>query len=282
MYRKMTIKIVGLVLFAALLHAVWNAILRSGEDPLWNVTVKSFATTISAGVCALFLPIPLQDCWGYLIVSSALQVGCSIFLAYAYKSGQLWQVYPVVRGSIPLLVTIGGILFMKQYPSMFSFLGVLLIVSGIASLIYGRGGSSTQSFLFAVVAGLFVASYVSIDSIGVRLAGNALSYAVWMFLIYGVMTPVVFIGLRRKPITNVLSSEAFKAMSGGVVSLTGYTAFTVALSLGPVGPISALRETSIVFSVIISWLFLSETPTIPRILSSVVVSIGAAFVALKL
>ncbi len=278
----MTIKIVGLVLFAALLHAVWNAILRSGEDPLWNVTVKSFATTISAGVCALFLPIPLQDCWGYLIVSSALQVGCSIFLAYAYKSGQLWQVYPVVRGSIPLLVTIGGILFMKQYPSMFSFLGVLLIVSGIASLIYGRGGSSTQSFLFAVVAGLFVASYVSIDSIGVRLAGNALSYAVWMFLIYGVMTPVVFIGLRRKPITNVLSSEAFKAMSGGVVSLTGYTAFTVALSLGPVGPISALRETSIVFSVIISWLFLSETPTIPRILSSVVVSIGAAFVALKL
>jgi drug/metabolite transporter (DMT)-like permease len=282
MYRKMTIKIVGLVLFAALLHAVWNAILRSGEDPLWNVTVKSFATTISAGVCALFLPIPLQDCWGYLIVSSALQVGCSIFLAYAYKSGQLWQVYPVVRGSIPLLVTIGGILFMKQYPSMFSFLGVLLIVSGIASLIYGRGGSSTQSFLFAVVAGLFVASYVSIDSIGVRLAGNALSYAVWMFLIYGVMTPVVFIGLRRKPITNVLSSEAFKAMSGGVVSLTGYTAFTVALSLGPVGPISALRETSIVFSVIISWLFLSETPTIPRILSSVVVSIGAACVALKL
>ncbi|WP_321818628.1 MULTISPECIES: DMT family transporter [unclassified Paraburkholderia] len=278
----MTITIIGLVMFAALLHAVWNAILRSGEDPLWSVTVKSFATTIGAAIFALFIPIPHKESWNYLIISSALQLGCSIFLAYAYKSGQLWQVYPVVRGSIPLLVTLGGILFMRQYPSATSLMGVLLIVAGIASLIYGRGGSSILSVLYAIVAGLFVASYVSIDSIGVRLAGNPLSYAAWMFLIYGIMTPVAFIGLRRKSIKNVVTQEALKAMSGGVVSLTGYAAFTVALSLGPVGPISALRETSVVFSAIISWLFLGEALTILRVLSCVVVSIGAACVALKL
>jgi drug/metabolite transporter (DMT)-like permease len=278
----MTVKIIELVLFAALLHALWNALLRSGEDPLWSVTVKSFATTIIATAFAIFLPLPRQDCWGYLLVSSALQLGCSIFLAYAYKGGQLWQVYPVVRGSIPLLVTLGGILFMQQYPTFLSLIGVLLIVGGIASLTYGRGGTSTQSFIFAVIAGLFVASYVSIDAIGVRVAGNPLSYAVWMFLIYGALTPIAFAGLRGNPLKNVLSVEAIKAMSGGAISITGYAAFTVALSLGPVGPISALRETSIVFSAIISWIILGETPTSLRILSCVVVSIGAACVALRM
>ncbi|WP_321871170.1 DMT family transporter [Paraburkholderia tropica] len=171
---------------------------------------------------------------------------------------------------------------MKQFPGALSLAGVLLIVIGIASLTYGRGGTSMKSFLFALIAGSFVASYVSIDAIGVRLAKSSLSYAAWMFLIYGVLTPLAFIGIRGKPIANTLSREAFKAMSGGIISLTGYTAFTVALSLGPVGPISALREMSIVFSVIISWIFLDEAPTILRFLSCVTVSVGAAFVAIKI
>lgn len=278
----MTSTIVALVLFSALLHATWNAILKSGDDPLWVVTIKSFATTIVAAIFAIFLPLPAESSWIYLLISSALQVGCSIFLAYAYKDGQLWQVYPVVRGSIPLLVTIAGVIFSNEYPSVSSLLGVLLIVLGIGSLIYGRRGISKKSFFSALIAGLFVASYVSVDAVGVRQAGNPLSYAAWMFLIYGVITPIAFAGLRGGTILNVRSPQAFTAMASGVLSLVGYGAFTVALSLGPVGPISALRETSIVFSALISWFILGEAPSIMRIAACALVAIGAACVASNL
>src|SRR5256885_13420447 len=106
--------VIGLTLFAAVLHATWNAALRSGVDRLWFVTIMSFATTLAAVPFALLLPLPSTQSWLYLGILAVLQVGYSIFLAHAYRYGELGQVYPIVRGSVPLMVSIGGFVFAGQ------------------------------------------------------------------------------------------------------------------------------------------------------------------------
>src|SRR5207253_2436167 len=110
----MSAAVIGLTLFAAALHATWNAALRSGVDRLCFVTIMSFATTLAAIPFALLLPLPATQSWTYLGISAVLQVLYSIFLAHAYRYGELGQVYPIVRGSVPLMVTIGGFVLDPQ------------------------------------------------------------------------------------------------------------------------------------------------------------------------
>jgi drug/metabolite transporter (DMT)-like permease len=268
--------VIGLVLFAAALHAAWNAVLRSGADRLWSITIMSFATTVVAFPFAVVLPLPSSLSWRYLILSSSLQVGYSVFLVYAYRYGELGQVYPIVRGSVPLLVTLGGFFLADQHPSALSLFGVILVALGIMSLALGRRGSTAKSVAMAFITGLFIASYITADGIGVRLAGDPRAYATWIFLIYGALMPMTFIAFRGRPTLDVLSSETLKALAGGVISLIAYVAVISALALGPIGPISALRETSVVFAVLIGRVFLGEALTLRRLTACAVVAFGAS------
>jgi drug/metabolite transporter (DMT)-like permease len=267
--------IIGLTLFAAVLHATWNAVLRSGVDRLWSITVMSFATTAVTIPLALILPLPSSGCWTYLAVSAVLQVAYSILLAYAYQYGELGLVYPIVRGSVPLLVTIGGFVLASQRLSRPALLGITLISLGIGSLAFGRARTHVQSVALAFGSALFVASYVTADAIGVRLAGNPRSYAVWAFIIYGALMPPAFLLLRRRITVQLLAPETLKAIAGGLISLGSYGAVVTALALGNAGPVSALRETSIVFSALIGRLVLGETLTGRRILVCLIVTLGA-------
>ncbi|MET3583301.1 drug/metabolite transporter (DMT)-like permease [Mesorhizobium robiniae] len=106
----MSAVVVGLAIFAATLHATWNAFLRNGADRLWTVTVMSISSTVLALPFIFILPLPAADAWPYIALSAALQVGYSVFLVAAYRYGELGQVYPIVRGTVPLLVTLGGFL----------------------------------------------------------------------------------------------------------------------------------------------------------------------------
>ena len=176
----MSSTVIGLALFSAILHATWNAVLRSGADRLWSVTTMSFATTIIAIPFALALPLPSPPCWPYLILSSCLQVGYSVFLVYAYRHGDLGQVYPVVRGSVPLLVTLGVFLLTGQRPGTFSAIGVILVALGIMGLALSSHRASLKSVGFALLTGVFIASYTVTDATGVRLAGNPGIYTTWI------------------------------------------------------------------------------------------------------
>jgi drug/metabolite transporter (DMT)-like permease len=268
--------VIGLVLFAAVLHAAWNAVLRSGVDRLWSVTIMSIAMGLVAIPFAAVLALPASPSWPYMILSSCLQLGYSVFLVYAYRHGELGQVYPIVRGSVPLLVTLGGFLFAGQRPSALALLGVVLVALGIMSLALGRRRASAKSVALALITGLFIAAYLTSDGIGVRLAGDPRAYATWIFLIYGVSMPVTFIALRGRLTLDIRSAETLKALAGGVISLVAYVAVISALALGPVGPISALRETSVVFAVVIGRVFLGEKLTLGRLAACAVVAFGAA------
>ena len=267
--------VIALALTAAVMHATWNAFLRSGADRLWTVTVMSFSGTIIAIPFAFIFPLPAPSAWLYILLSSALQVGYTFFLVAAYRYGQLGQVYPIVRGTAPLLVTLGTFMLAGQEPTPAQLVGVTMVAVGIMSLALGRSRASWTSLAFALATGVIVASYGTVDSIGVRIAEHAGAYAAWVFIGYGTTLPLAYLLVRRRLVVNLAQADTWKALGGGVVALFAYGLVVIAFSLGPAGPITALRETSVVFAILIGWLFLGEALTPRRILAGAVVALGA-------
>jgi drug/metabolite transporter (DMT)-like permease len=271
----MSAAVIGLALSAAILHATWNAFLRSGGDRLWTVTVMSFASTIVALPFVLIYPLPASGAWLYIVLSAALQVGYSIFLVAAYRYGELGQVYPIVRGTIPLLVTVGGFIITGDEINSYQIAGVVLVALGIMSLALGKGRASTSSILFALVTGAIIAAYATVDSIGVRQTGQSGAYTAWVLVLYGTFLLVAFLVLRRRLVVDVRAPDTWKALGGGLVAMVAYGVIVAAFALGPAGPITALRETSVVFAVLIGWLFLGEALAVRRIIACVIVASGA-------
>ncbi|RWI12617.1 MAG: EamA family transporter [Mesorhizobium sp.] len=271
----MSAVVVGLALFAAILHATWNAFLRNGADRLWTVTIMSFSSTVLAFPFIFILPLPAADAWPYIALSAALQVGYSVFLVAVYRYGELGQVYPIVRGTVPLLVTLGGFLLAGQRLGTYQMVGVTLVAAGIMSLSLGKGRASTSSILFALATGAIIASYATVDAVGVRLADHSGAYTAWVLVLYGSLLLATFMLMRGKLAVDVRSPETWKALGGGLVAMIAYGVLVAAFALGPAGPITALRETSVVFAVLIGWLFLGETLTARRIVACGIVAIGA-------
>lgn len=273
--------VVMLALAAAITHASWNAFLRSGADRLWTVTVMSLAMTAVALPLAFILPPPPSGAWPYLAISACLQASYSVFLVAAYRQGDLGQVYPIVRGSVPLLVAAGGFVFAGQTLSTSLIAGIVLIALGIMGLALGRGRATTNSVMWALAAGMLIAAYAMVDSVGVRQAGDPIAYTVWISLIYGVLLPLIFTIMRGRLRVDIRSRETWKAVGGGLVSLLAYGLVVAAFALGPVGPVAALRETSVVFAALIGWLFLDEKMTQRRLIACIAVAFGAICLGFK-
>lgn len=271
----MTTTVVILALSAAILHATWNAFLRSGGDRLWTVTVMSFSGTVVAIPFAIIYPFPPPSAWLYVCLSAALQTAYSIFLVAAYRNGELGQVYPVVRGVVPLLVTIGGVVFAGDLLSGWQIFGVVCVAVGIMSLALGRNRADTSSILFAFLTGAIVASYAVVDARGVREAGHSGAYAAWVVIVFGILLPLTFLAIRRNMRIDLRSADTLKALAGGIVALISYALVITAFSMGPAGPVTALRETSVVFAALIGWLFLGEIMTTRRIAACIIVALGA-------
>lgn len=271
----MSAVVIVLALSAAVLHAAWNAFLRSGGDRLWTVTVMSFASTAVALPLTLAFPLPASGAWLYIALSAILQVGYSVFLVAAYRYGELGQVYPVVRGIVPLLVTLGSFLIAREQPGPYQIVGIVLVALGIMSLSLGKGRAPASSILFALATGAIIAAYATVDSIGVREAGGSGAYTAWVLVLYGILLPATFLALRGRIAVDIRARDTWKALAGGVVAMIAYGVVVAAFSLGPAGAITALRETSVVFAVLIGRLFLGETLTARRSLACLVVAAGA-------
>jgi drug/metabolite transporter (DMT)-like permease len=274
----MSALVIVLPLCAAVLHATWNAALRSSVDRLWFVTVMSFASSLAAIPIVVMLPVPARESWPYLGVSAVLQVVYSVLLAHAYALGELGLVYPIVRGSVPLLVTVGGFILAGQRLGGSALLGIVLISAAVLSQALGSAHTERKAVMHAIVTALFVASYVIADALGVRLAGNPQSYAGWIWVIYGTLMPAGFLLLRGPIALRLESRDTWKALAGGLLSFGSYGAVIAALALGSVGAISALRETSIVFSALIGRFFLGEPLTLRRALVCLTVTAGAVLI----
>ncbi|MGB7192885.1 MAG: DMT family transporter [Collimonas pratensis] len=282
----MTAGVIALVLCAALLHASWNAMLKSSGDRLWAITLMTIGSALAALPIVLWAPLPAAASWPYILMSVALHAGYNLFLVRAYRAGDFGQSYPIARGSSPLLVSLGAAFFAGEQPGTLTLIGVALISVGIVSLAQIKFKRNTNAGavggyrqwdapLSAFTTGVFIAGYTIVDGLGSRLAGSAASYAGWMFLLDGLPLLVIYLSLHRRLPLALNTRASWNALGGGVMSLLAYGIVIWAITLAPMGPVSALRETSVLFAALIARIFLGEALTLRRLLSCAVIAAGA-------
>ncbi|CRM16084.1 phosphonate utilization associated putative membrane protein [Pseudomonas sp. 24 E 1] len=274
----MPFPIVLLVLFAALLHASWNALLRAGNDRLWTMTVMCLAVAIVSTGIALSLPSTAAASWPYAVLSGVLHVGYNLFLVRSYKMGDLGQTYPIARGSSPILITLFALAFAGEAVGTSALLGIALVSGGIISLAFKQRKLAVPSLPYALGTGFFIAAYSVTDGIGARLSGAPLAYTAWMCALWGVLMPLVYIGLRDARSLFTPRQGFVTALMGGLVSLLAYGIVIFAMSEAPMGAVSALRETSVVFAALIGYFFLGESLTVRKVLACVVIATGTILI----
>lgn len=271
----MTLPIAAIVLFAALLHASWNALLKGGSDRLWAMTIMGLATSIACALLVPFLPTPHRASWPFLIGSATLHIGYNLFLIRAYRSGEFGSAYPIARGSSPVLVTLGAAAAAGETPPPSGIAGILLVSIGIISLAFRGRRLPEAGIFYALGTGLFIAAYSVTDGIGGRLSGAPVAYTLWMCLFWG-LTAIPVYWLRRRDGRLWRGARATGlAGLGGVVSLLAYGIVIFAMTRAPMGSVSALRETSVLFAVLLGRLFFAEPLTPRRIVSALVIAAGA-------
>jgi drug/metabolite transporter (DMT)-like permease len=269
----------GLVLFAALLHASWNAMLHGNRDRFLSMTWMSIAIAAVSSLVVLCTAGPPRAAWPYIVASGLVHIAYNASLVRAYRRGDLAQAYPIARGSSPLLVTLGAALFAHEAIGPLHAVGVALISGGIIALALQGRHVSRAGALAALTTGATIALYTVIDGIGVRLSeGQALAYTAWMFLFYWLM-PVLFVAMRGlaalwAPMRQTPLAVG-SSLAGGLVSIAAYGIVIWAMQSGAMGTVSALRETSVVFAVLIGRVFLRETVSGKHWLACVIVAAGA-------
>ena len=274
----------GIVLFAALLHASWNAMLHGNRDRFLSMTWMSIAIAAAATLVILFTPRPANAAWPYLVASGLVHIVYNVTLVRSYRRNDLAEAYPIARGSSPLLVALGAALFAHEGIGPLHVLGIVMISGGIIAIALQGRHVSRAGVLAALTTGVTIAWYTVIDGIGVRLSGGqALSYTAWMFLFYWLM-PVLFVAMRAPaalwtPIRTAPMAVA-SSLIGGLVSIAAYGIVIWALQSGAMGAVSALRETSVVFAVLIGRVFLREAVSGKRWIACVIVAGGAVCLGL--
>ncbi|NML97912.1 EamA family transporter [Paraburkholderia sp. RP-4-7] len=274
----------GFVLVAALLHASWNAMLHGNRDRFLSMTWMSIAIATVSTFVVLFTPRPAYAAWPYIVASGLVHIFYNVTLVQSYRRNDLARAYPIARGSSPLLVTLGAALFAHEAIGPLHIFGILMISGGIIAIALEGSRVSRAGALAALTTGATIAVYTVIDGIGVRLSdGQALAYTAWMFLFYWLM-PVLFVAMRGRAAlwTPVRAAPMALGSSlvGGLVSIAAYGIVIWALQSGAMGAVSALRETSVVFAVLIGRMFLRETVSGKRWLACVVVAAGAVCLGL--
>lgn len=274
----------GFVLLAALLHASWNAMLHGNDDRLLSMTWMSIAIAAVSTVVVLFTPWPAGAAWPYIVTSGLVHIVYNVTLVRSYRRNDLAQAYPIARGSSPLLVALGAALFAHEAIGPLHALGITMISGGIIAIALQGHHVSRAGTLAALTTGATIALYTVIDGIGVRLSGGqALAYTAWMFLFYWLM-PVLFVAKRGlaalwTPV-RAAPMAVGSSLFGGLVSIAAYGIVIWALQSGAMGAVSALRETSVVFAVLIGRMFLREAVSGKRWLACVIVAGGAVCLGL--
>ena len=249
------------VLGAGVLHATWNALLKSsaGGDAMLN-TAAVVAGSALWGLLALpFVPMPQPAAWLFIAASSVIHFGYYITLAQAYRSGDLSFAYPLMRGTAPLIVAVLGSIFLRELPSMPMMLGIALISLGVISIAFVQRRKHPPSAAWWAFANAgIIAAYTLVDGAGARASGNGFAYAAWLTFLEGIPFVAWILVRRGRPAFVYLRASARTGLIGGACSLAAYGIVLWAMTRAPIAAVAALRETSVLFAALIGSLWLKE------------------------
>ena len=268
---------IAFVLLSAILHATWNAQLKGGgvNRPQFMANM-SLVMGSAALICALFVALPARSSWVCIALSAALHIAYNLLLLQNYKMSDFASAYPIARGVSPLLVTLGGFLLMHQRPNVLSIGGVAMISAGIVFLSTGEEKTGAFATLSALGTGAIIAAYTVVDGMGVQRSQNTISYTAWVFASYLLM-PAVLV-LLKFPVRIAAAQSLPAAAGAGVFSLAAYTLVLWATNYADVGIVSALRETSVLWAILMARVFLGEAFTRRRTASALLICCGVLLV----
>lgn len=280
----MTFGLILLVLLAALLHAIWNALAKKSTEPLYGIGSFRLFCALTAMFFIPFAGIPARESWGLLLLSVLIHSFYYFTAAASLKAADLSQIYPIYRGLSPLLIAIMSAYLASEFLQPLQWFAVILISLALLSLAWHRdlaGRISAQALAWGVTTSVLIASYTVADGIGVRLAGNPLSYIVWLFALEAIPICSYLFLRERQGFRTYVRENLIMCIAGGLASGVAYGLVIFAMSLGAIALVSSLRETSVLFAALIGTLFLGEQFGRRRILASCLVVMGAVLIRIS-
>jgi len=272
---EMSPLVTALVLGAALLHASWNAIIKSSRDVMLDTALVAAGASVLSLPLVISVPMPARASWPFLAASIAVHVGYFATLARAYRVGDLGHAYPLMRGTAPLLVALFGVVLLHEQPSAAAWLGIILISAGILSIgLLQQGRAHRDATLWALMNAVLIASYTLVDGAGVRLSAGAAGYVAWLFLLQGPCFIALVIALRRRAVLAYAGRNWQRGLAGGLFLIGSYGIVLWAMTRAPVAAVAALRETSVIFAAILGSLFLKEPFGRQRLIGACAVALG--------
>lgn len=273
-----------LVLGAALLHASWNAFVKSGQDKLLSVALMHGCSGLIALCLLPFVPLPDSDSWPFLALSAMLHWGYYFFLVKGYQHGDLGVVYPLARGSAPLMIAVSGAWIAGEHFSITAITGLIIASVGIISLSFEKGWPQRQTYrpmFFGLGTAVWITAYTLADGLGVRESGAKLSYILWLFALEAITFCPFALWVRRSTWRRYFTQNWRGLWLSGIVSGAAYGLVIFAMSMYPMALVSALRETSVVFAVLMGAFLFKEHHLVYRLSAALAVATGLAVMTLS-
>ena len=273
------------VLFAAACHAGWNAAIKGGLDPLATTVLISIGAAIVAALCLPIVGLPAVASWPWCTASVAIHLVYFAALIESYRAGDMGQVYPIARGSAPLMTATATTMFLGERLGLGGWCGILLLVAGVL-LLSLRGGRDLakldrRAVGFALLTAVTVCGYSVVDGVGARLAGSANAYSVALFI--GIAPVMIAYALARRggEIMPAMARYWRLGLAGGALQLGSYGIAIWAMTLAPIAIVAALRETSVLFGAAIAVVFLKEPLRASRIVAALMIVAGLTSIRLS-
>jgi drug/metabolite transporter (DMT)-like permease len=270
------------MLFAGLLHASWHSLVKSGANQITTLAGMGIVAGAITAVTLPFVPFPPLSVWAVIIPSVALHIGYKLCLARAYVLGDLGQAFPLARGMVPLFAATIAWFLLRQSPSALQMCGIALVSSGIIAIALDRIGSVPRWSLLAAAAGagMAVAGYSVFDAYGTRLMGNWLGFTVWLVTVDSLLFLALAAVARGNILWTDLATTKWRVVASGLLGLASFSVLLWALSRNPVGGVTALRETSVLFAGIIGVVLHKERLTAQRLIGALLIVAGIGAIAL--
>ena len=266
-----------IVLFSAVLHALWNSMASHYKNKNVSIPAIVYGHVPACILAVIILPLPSKESIPYIFLSAIIHQGYQNFLLTAYQTGKFTTVYPVARGFGPLVATVISIIFLGVYLEVFTILSIFFISLGVMFIgLFSKSVIKNNKILYTSLAtGVFIGIYSVVDGQGARISGSAISYMSWVFIFSALFFPVVLHFRKQK---NILKKTLTKGKSvfwiGGTFSYLAYVITVWAFTKAPIPMVSALRESSIIFAIFIGYFFLKDKISFYKIISILLIFLG--------
>ena len=272
------------VLFAAACHAGWNALIKVGLDPLSTTTLISLGSAVVAVVASPFAGMPAMAAWPWIVASTVIHLFYFAALVEAYRTGDLGHVYPIARGSAPLMTAAASAVFVGERLSWLSWSGIVLLAAGVL-LLSVRGSRELthvdkRAVGFALLTALTICAYSLVDGLGARASHNSLSYVLWVFIGIALVLPPYALWRDGRDVIPAMQRYWLRGFAGGGLQVLSYGIAVWAMTIAPIAIVASLRETSVLFGAILAVTVLKEPLRAMRIGAALLILCGLVMLRL--